>query len=92
MRREGHEEDRSHVTRDLTARVLRVLSQSHFQTCIKGLVVDELVLARQKLTCLVRDPRIARQRGYEGIGYEVRVKLIEHLDRATRKALKILDG
>lgn len=54
--------------------------------------MDELVLARQKLTCLVRDPRIARQRGYEGIGYEVRVKLIEHLDRATRKALKILDG
>lgn len=58
-----------------------MLGQSHFQTCIKGLVLDKLVLTRQKLTCLVRDPRIARQRGYEGIDYEVRVKLIEHLRR-----------
>lgn len=68
-----------------------MLSPSHLQTCVKGLIVDKLVLARQKLTCLVRDPRIARQRDYEGIGYEVRVKLIR-APGATRKALKILDG
>lgn len=46
--------------------------------------MDKLVLARQKLTCLVRNPRIARQREYEGIGYEVRVKLIEHLGQLEK--------
>lgn len=46
--------------------------------------MEKLVLARQKLTCLVRDPRIARQHGYEGIGYEVRVKLREHLGRLEK--------
>lgn len=52
-------------------------------------MVDKLVLARQELTCLVRHPRIARERGYEGIGYEVRIKLIA--PGAASKALKILD-
>lgn len=46
--------------------------------------MDKLVLARQKLTCLVRDPKIAMQRGYEGTGYEVRVKLTEHLGRLEK--------
>lgn len=52
-------------------------------------MVDKLVLARQEPTCLVRHPRIARERGYEEIGYEVRVKLIA--PGAASKALKILD-
>lgn len=51
--------------------------------------MDKLVLARQELTCSVRDPRIARERGYEGIGYEVRVKLIA--PGAASNPLKILD-
>lgn len=84
MRREGHEQDRSHVTRDLPRGFCGCWVNHISRFTSKGWLWINRSWPGRNSTCLVRDPRIARQREYEGIGYEVRVKLIEHLGRLEK--------